>query len=96
LAPKGTAVIVGGEDGGNLTGGMDRQLRALTMSLFVGQRLTGFLCKERAGDLERLAELVAAGTLTPHIDRTYPLAEVPDAMRRLATGLAQGKIAITI
>jgi NADPH:quinone reductase-like Zn-dependent oxidoreductase len=96
LAPKGTAVIVGGEEGGNLTGGMDRQLRALTMSLFVGQRLTGVLCKERAADLERLAELVEAGKLTPHIDRTYPLAEVPDAMRRLATGQARGKIAITV
>jgi NADPH:quinone reductase-like Zn-dependent oxidoreductase len=96
LAPKGTAVIAGGEEGGNLTGGMDRQLRALTMSLFVGQRLTGMLCKERATDLERLAELVEAGKVTPHIDRTYPLAEVPDAMRRLAAGQARGKIAITI
>ena len=41
LTPTGTAVIVGGEEGGNLTGGMDRQLRALALSLFVGQRLTG-------------------------------------------------------
>jgi NADPH:quinone reductase-like Zn-dependent oxidoreductase len=96
LAPKGTAVIVGGEEGGNLTGGMDRQLRALTMSLFVSQRLTGVLCKERATDLERLAKLVEAGKVTPHIDRTYPLAEVPDAMRRLAAGEARGKIAIIV
>ena len=96
LTPKGTAVIVGGELGGNITGGMDRQLRALAMSLFVGQRLTGVMCKERASDLTRLAELVEAGTITPHIDRTYLLAEVPDAVRRLASGQAQGKIAITI
>ena len=40
LTPRGTAVIVGGEEGGNLTGGMDRQLRALVLSPFVGQRLT--------------------------------------------------------
>ena len=32
LTPTGTAVIVGGEEGGNLTGGMDRQLRALVLS----------------------------------------------------------------
>jgi NADPH:quinone reductase-like Zn-dependent oxidoreductase len=75
---------------------MGRQLRALTMSLFVGQRLTGMLCKERASDLERLAELVEAGKVTPPIDRTYPLAEVPAAMQRLTTGQARGKIAITI
>jgi NADPH:quinone reductase-like Zn-dependent oxidoreductase len=35
LAPRGTLVIVGGEDGGSLTGGLDRQLRALAISPFV-------------------------------------------------------------
>ena len=96
LTPKGTAVIVGGEEGGNLTGGMDRQLRALTLSLFVGQRLTGVLCKERSADLERLAELIEAGKVAPSIDRTYPLAQVPDAMRHLVAGEIRGKVAITV
>jgi NADPH:quinone reductase-like Zn-dependent oxidoreductase len=96
LTPRGTAVIIGGEEGGSLTGGMDRQLRALTVSLFVGQRLTGLLCKENAADLERLTKLIEAGALTPSIDRTYPLAEVADAMRHLAAGQARGKVAITV
>jgi NADPH:quinone reductase-like Zn-dependent oxidoreductase len=96
LTPKGTAVIIGGEEGGSLTGGMDRQLRALTLSMFVGQRLTGVLCKERSADLDRLAELIVAGKVTPSIDRTYPLAQVPDAMRHLEAGQARGKVAITI
>ena len=39
LTPKGTLVIVGGEDRGRWIG-MDRQLRALALSPFVGQRLT--------------------------------------------------------
>ena len=39
LTPKGTLVIVGGEGGGNWIG-MGRQLRALALSPFVGQRLT--------------------------------------------------------
>ncbi len=96
LTSTGTAVIVGGEEGGNLTGGMDRQLRAVTLSLFVGQRLTGMLCKERSADLERLTELIEAGTVTPSVDRTYPLAEVPDAIRRLVAGEVRGKVAITV
>ena len=78
LTPTGTAVIVGGESKGNLTGGIGRQLRALILTLFVGQRLTGLASKERASDLEVLADHIAAGTVTPSIDRTYPLDQVPD------------------
>jgi NADPH:quinone reductase-like Zn-dependent oxidoreductase len=96
LAPTGTAVIVGGEEGGNLTGGMDRQLRALALSMVVRQRLTGLLCKENSTDLERLAELIETGTVTPSVDRTYPLDRVPEAMRHLDAGHARGKVAITV
>jgi NADPH:quinone reductase-like Zn-dependent oxidoreductase len=96
LTPKGTAVLVGGEDGGNLTGGMNRSLRALMLSPFVGQRLAWFIAKERATDLERLAELIESGQVTPSIDRTYPLDQVPDAMRHLASGQVRGKAVITI
>jgi NADPH:quinone reductase-like Zn-dependent oxidoreductase len=96
LAPAGTAVLVGGEEGGSVTGGMDRQLRAVALSRFTGQRLTSCLCRERFADLERLTGLIEAGKLTPCIDRTYPLDQVPEAMRHLAAGKARGKIAITI
>jgi NADPH:quinone reductase-like Zn-dependent oxidoreductase len=95
LAPTGTAVLIGGEDGGSLTGGMGRQLRARALSLFVRQRLTTVMCKERSADLERLTELIEAGKLTPSVDRTYPLDQVPQAMRHLDAGHARGKIAIT-
>jgi NADPH:quinone reductase-like Zn-dependent oxidoreductase len=96
LTPTGTAVIVGGESGGSLTGGLDRQLRALVLSRFVGQRLTSVLCKERAVDLERLTELVEAGKVTPSIDRTYSLDRMPEAMRHLDAGKVKGKVAITV
>jgi NADPH:quinone reductase-like Zn-dependent oxidoreductase len=95
LAPTGTAVIVGGEEGGSWAGGIDRQLRGLVLSRFVRQRLTSFMCKERSCDLERLAELIEAGKVTPSIDRTYPLDQAPDAMRHLEAGQARGKVAIT-
>ena len=96
LTPTGTAVIVGGEEGGPLTGSMDRQLRALALSPFLRQRLTMLLCKERAVDLEKLTDLIEAGKLTPTVDRTYSLDQVPEAMRYLDAGKARGKVAITI
>ncbi|MCW2942999.1 MAG: Alcohol dehydrogenase zinc-binding domain protein [Actinomycetia bacterium] len=96
LAPTGTAVIAGGEEGGSWTGGIDRQVRALALSRFVRQRLTSFICKERSSDLERLTELIEAGKVTPSIDRTYPLDQVPEAMRHLEAGKARGKVAITV
>jgi NADPH:quinone reductase-like Zn-dependent oxidoreductase len=36
------------------------------------------------------------GKLTPVIDRTYPLAEVPEAIRYLEEGHARGKVIITV
>ena len=96
LTPKGTLVIVGGEEGGNLLGGFDRQLRALALSLLVRQKLTMLASKERHTDLEALTPLLENGQVTPIIDRTYPLAEVPAAMGHLEAGQARGKIAITI
>jgi NADPH:quinone reductase-like Zn-dependent oxidoreductase len=96
LAPRGTLVIVGGEQGGRLTGGFDRQLRALALSPFVPQRLTMLTNKEHYADLEVLSPLLEAGQVTPVIGKTYLLAEVPDAMRQLEAGHARGKTAITI
>lgn len=96
LTPTGTAVIVGGEHGGNLTGGMNRTLRALALSRFVGQRFANFINKERASDLDRLTAFIEAGQVIPSIDRTYPLERVPEAMRHLEAGQARGKVAITV
>ncbi|MGP4030724.1 NAD(P)-dependent alcohol dehydrogenase [Pseudarthrobacter sp. 1C304] len=96
LTPAGTAVIVGGEQGGKVTGGFGRSLRAPLVSLFVRQRLAMLASKERASDLERLTPRLESGAVTPSIDRTYPLAEVQDAMRRLESGAVLGKIAITV
>ena len=96
LTPTGTAVIVGGEEGGSWTGGIDRQLRALALSPFVRQRLTMFIAKQRSSDLERLTDLIEAGKVTPSVDRTYSLDRVPEAMRYLEAGKARGKVAITI
>ncbi len=96
LASRGTLVIVGGEGGGRWLGGTDRQVRAMLLSPFVGQKLGTFVNKENHEDLLALKELIESGKITPVIDRTYPLAEVPEAIRYLQEGHARGKVVITV
>jgi NADPH:quinone reductase-like Zn-dependent oxidoreductase len=95
LAPTGTLVIVGGEEGGRWTGGFGRSLRAPLLSPFISQRLTMLASKERATDQERLTSLIEAGKVTPQVDATYPLDRVPEAMRHLEAGEVRGKVVIT-
>jgi NADPH:quinone reductase-like Zn-dependent oxidoreductase len=95
LTPRGTLVIVGGEDAGNWLG-VRRQLRAAALSPFVRQKLGFFISKERQQDLEELRRLLEAGTIRPVVDRTFPLEEVPAAIRYLRDGHARGKVVITI
>jgi NADPH:quinone reductase-like Zn-dependent oxidoreductase len=95
LKPDGTLVIVGGEGGGDWFG-IGRQLRAMMLSRSKGQKLRSFICKENHVDLLVLKSLIESGKLTPVIDRTYPLAGVPDAIRRLQDGRVQGKLVITL
>jgi len=97
LTPHGRLVVVGGEHGGGrVLGGFDRQLRAPLVSMFVGQRLRGLIAKERAEDLETLTQLIESGSLTPVIDRTYALADAPDAIRHLAEGHGAGKAVVIV
>jgi NADPH:quinone reductase-like Zn-dependent oxidoreductase len=98
MTPRATLVLVGGEQGrGRVLGGFDRQLlRAPLVSMFVRQRLRSLAAKERAEDLDALSRLIESRAVTPVIDRTYPLAEAPDAIRYVAEGHAAGKVAVTV
>jgi NADPH:quinone reductase-like Zn-dependent oxidoreductase len=96
LAPRGTLVITGGEGGGRWLGGTDRQLRALALSPFVSQKLGTFVNKENYEDMLVLKELIESGKVTPVIDRTYPLRDVPEAIRHLEEGHAKGKVVIIV
>jgi NADPH:quinone reductase-like Zn-dependent oxidoreductase len=46
--------------------------------------------------LEFLTDLIVAGKITPVIDRSYLLSEVPEAFRYLEGGQAKGKIVINV
>jgi NADPH:quinone reductase-like Zn-dependent oxidoreductase len=96
LAPAGTLVIVGGEGGRRWSPGMGRQLWAAALSPFVAQRLALVVCREHFSGLELLAGLAAAGQVTPAVERTYPLEQVPAAMRHLEAGQVRGKVVIAV
>jgi NADPH:quinone reductase-like Zn-dependent oxidoreductase len=90
LTPTGTLVLVGGS-GGRWFMGTGRTLRAVVVSLFVGQRLRSFFSKPRGADLVVLQEFLEAGKLTPVIDRTFPLSEAPEAIRYVGERPPKGR-----
>ena len=96
LTPKGTLVQISGDSDGHWIGPMDRLIKALVLSPFVSQKMSSFTVKPNKKDLQTLKQLAEAGDLTPVIDRTYPLAEVPEAIHYLEGGHARGKVAVTI
>lgn len=95
LSPHGTAVFVGGEQGGALTG-MGRQLRGALLSPVISPSLRILMSRERGADYEHLARLVGSGQLVPALDRCYPLERAADAVRQLQDGTIRGKVAVTV
>jgi NADPH:quinone reductase-like Zn-dependent oxidoreductase len=95
LNPKGIYIVVGGP-GGRWLGPLARMIKTLVLSRFVSQKLVPFLAKSSKEDLTIMHELMAAGKVTPVIDKRYRLSEVPEAIRYLEEGHARGKVVITL
>lgn len=95
LTPQGILVIVGGAKG-NWIGPLARPINAMLYSPFVDQQFVMLLAQMRQQDLTVLSEFMKAGELTPVLDRSYPLSEVPAAMEYSEQGHARGKIIINL
>ncbi len=95
LAPAGTLVILGGEGGGKWLG-MGRQVWSQIIGIATRQKFRSPLALVNPGDLQILKGMLEAGTLRPVVERRYPLREVPDAIRALASGHSRGKAVIAI
>jgi len=89
LKPEGVHVVVGGN-------GFGRAVLASIGSRFRRNRVVMFVAKGRDEDLTVLRTLVMTGKLAPVVDRRYPLSQVPDAIRYVETGQAQGKVVISV
>jgi len=95
LTRRGTLVMVGGETGGRVLGGIQRQLGATLLSPFVRQRLLTFVCKQNAHDLAALRDLIDSGQIRPAVDRVLPVDRAADALRLLLDGSVRGKVVLT-
>jgi NADPH:quinone reductase-like Zn-dependent oxidoreductase len=93
LYPDGICVFVGGSTAGIFQALLLGPLISRTGS----QKMGVVMWKPNSEkDLALLAELFETGKVVPVIDRSYPLSEVPEALRHLAEEPHLGKITITV
>lgn len=71
-------------------------LRVMAARPFINQKIAMFVTKPNRADLEALAAMIQAGTVTPVVDRCYPLAATAQAWRHLESGHAHGKVVVTM
>ena len=88
-------MLISGIRSGSWLGPVGRVIKALVLSPFVRQKMASFAVKPNTEDL-RPEALIEAGEVTPVIDRTYPLSEVPEALALPGRGHARGKVVITV
>ncbi len=93
LAPGGTLISNGG---GHADGKLGRTIRAMLASMIVRQQASPTVKTQNHDDLVALKSLAEAGTISPVIDRTYPLRQTPAAIDHVATGHARGTVVITM
>jgi NADPH:quinone reductase-like Zn-dependent oxidoreductase len=96
LTRDGIYVIVGGPKKGRVLGPASRMLTAVLTFPLVTQRCAPMIAKYTQDDLRILGEFVTSGRVTPVIERSYQLVEVPEAIRRIGSGHAKGKLVVAI
>jgi len=98
LTPTGTLVLSGGgvSKGVSLVGPLGLIVKAQLLSPLVRQRLRVLTAQPSGRNLATLREFAESGKLTPVIDRTYALPEVPDAIRYVEAEHARAKVVITV
>jgi NADPH:quinone reductase-like Zn-dependent oxidoreductase len=92
LSPTGIYVTTGGSEAQMY----QAMLQGRWISMTGSKKMSNMLAKPNQKDLLFMKELLEAGTVRPVIDRSYPLSEVPEALRYLEEGHARGKVVITV
>lgn len=100
LTPEGKYILIGhekfGEGGKHLFGLIPHFLKLMFLSVFVKQLpKPNFSMPSKKETMAVLQELLESGQITPVIDRTFLLSEVPEAIRHLRSGQARGRVVIT-
>ncbi|HEX6085872.1 MAG TPA: NAD(P)-dependent alcohol dehydrogenase [Thermoanaerobaculia bacterium] len=78
-------------------GNVSTFLQMLAVGPFLRNKTVRVLVVRRnRKDLETVTQLCQSGQLVPAIDRIYPLAETPEALRQLGEGRVRGKVVIRV
>src|SRR6266513_1165136 len=98
LNPKGKYVMIGGggPNDSRWVGPFGRVIHALLVSPFISQEVGMMMADANQKDLTILGDLMQSGKVTPVLDRTYNLSQVPAAIAYLEQGHARGKVVITL
>jgi NADPH:quinone reductase-like Zn-dependent oxidoreductase len=88
LTPEGKVVLVAGTLRQLLGGTVSRRFRK--------KKLLPLMATIEKEDLLLLKDMVDTGKVTPVIDRSYPLAETPEAIRYVEAGHARGKVVVVV
>ena len=99
LNPNGICVMAGlGGAGWHDGMGMRLagELNAYVRSRFIPEKFVAYIAVFNKADMTILADLMQSGKMTPVIDKTYKLSDVPAALQYLEQGHARGKVVITV
>jgi NADPH:quinone reductase-like Zn-dependent oxidoreductase len=100
LNESGICVMAGVGGTGSPLGSVARKLGSSLYSYLrsrsTDQKFLTYMARLNANDLNFIADLIAAGKVTPVVDRTFPMSETPDAVRYLETGRARGKVIVSV
>ena len=91
LAPGGRYVATGGK--------MAQIFQPMLLGPWLssdGRKMTNLAMKPNKKDLTFVKDLIEAGKVKPVIDKTFPLKELPDALRYYGQGHSRGKVVVTV
>jgi len=91
LAPEGRYVATGGE--------MAQVFQPMLLGPWLsggGRKMTNLAMQPNKDDLKFIKELIETGKVRPVIDRHFPLAKLPEALRYYGQGRSRGKVVVTM
>ena len=94
LNPKGRVVMVGGPHDPKVMDLLVPLFKAIVLSPFMSRKAIPFIAKASKEDLTLLGELIATGKVAPVIDHCYSLTDTADAVRKVESGHARGKVLV--
>lgn len=95
LKPHAIFVLAGGPRT-PLVGPVSLMIKIKIAMLGASQKFAFFIAQFNREDMNILKDMLAAGTIKPIVEKTYPLEKISDAMRHLGAGHARGKIVVTM